>query len=230
MPRSLESLGWLSQSGVQPKKQRVIEGAPSSLVQSLPSLAGVSQPHHTFTSFLGVTSEACLLHPRPAGSAGRCTHVTATLWHTRGRTHALPTCSVLFWPTCAGVSASSLVAFKTELYKVQQEAAAVKEGRLDPEELRLRVGEEQNSWSSPPSLWVALRADAAGCWSYTCRQGGRYGIWKRLSPASLLLGPTHQTSCHCLRVDGWVCWQWLLGAAGHSRVHPSSRGCLTWRR
>ncbi|GAB4814042.1 hypothetical protein N2152v2_001088 [Parachlorella kessleri] len=62
VPRSVESLGWLSQSGVQPKKQRLIEG----------------------------------------------------------------------------VSASSLVAFKSELYKVQQQQEAVKEGLLDPEELRQR--------------------------------------------------------------------------------------------
>lgn len=36
----------------------------------------------------------------------------------------------------AGVSASSLVAFKAELYKVQKEQQDIKEGRLDLEELK----------------------------------------------------------------------------------------------
>ena len=46
-----------------------------------------------------------------------------------------PSC-LLAYLLGAGVSAGSLVAMKSELYKVQQEQQAVKEGRLDPEELR----------------------------------------------------------------------------------------------
>ncbi len=62
LSRSAESLGWLAQSGVQPKKRREIEG----------------------------------------------------------------------------VSGASMVALKAEVFKTQQEAAAVKEGRLDADELRAR--------------------------------------------------------------------------------------------
>ena len=36
------------------------------------------------------------------------------------------------------MSATSLVALKAELYKTQQQASLVREGKLDPEELRAR--------------------------------------------------------------------------------------------
>ena len=113
VPRSVESLGWLSQSGVQPKKQRLIEGAARRRRGGALRARLVAQRR------------------RAQGPARRGGALVAQLPGHRPRQACLLACLL-----GAGVSAGSLVAMKSELYKVQQEQQAVKEGRLDPEELR----------------------------------------------------------------------------------------------
>lgn len=92
--RSVESLGWLASSGVQPRKRKEISGAQQAdaclLVRSLP----LSRP-------------AWLCPPAPP---------------------------------ITGVSNSSLLALKAQLAEAQQEATAVREGRLDAEDLKRRRG------------------------------------------------------------------------------------------
>lgn len=113
LARSVESLGWLASSGVQPRKRREIEGARVSrrpaakLGRRLPPLL-LPCSLSSCTVFLAITTSVRRCRPPPLRSAG--------------------------------VGAASLMALQAQVAKAQQEASLVREGKLDAEELRARWG------------------------------------------------------------------------------------------